>query len=196
DRQEAARERLLHESVEHGAEVYAQQCASCHGADGGGLVGPALRDTPLDAATFEKVISRGLPGTAMPAFAVEDGGSLKSHEIADLVAMAMHWDLAEGNAIESETTHAEPAATEPSQSSTAAAESYRSYCASCHGANRKGVEGLGPALTPDSLGDRSTEDIAAIVTDGVSGTAMPSFERSMTTAEIDALVMFLREVAP
>jgi mono/diheme cytochrome c family protein len=196
-RQEAARERLLHESVERGAEVYAQQCASCHGAEGEGLAGPALRDTPLDAATFEKVVSRGLPGTGMPAFSVEEGGHLKNTEIADLAALAMHWDLApeEGAATESDT-HAEPAATEPSQSSAAAAESYRSYCASCHGADREGVAGLAPALTPNSLGDRSPANIAAIVADGISGTAMLSFEGSMTAAEIDALVTFLREVAP
>ena len=198
DRQEAAKERLLHESVEHGAEVYAQQCASCHGANGEGLVGPALRDTPLDKATFEKVVRRGLPGTGMPAFAVEEGGPLKNTDIAGLTDLAMNWELApeEDAATEDETTQDEPPTTEPTASWPAAAESYGSYCAGCHGANREGVDGLAPALTPDSLGDRSHAEIAAIVADGVSGTAMPAFEQSMTADEIDALVTFLMEVAP
>ncbi|MEE8353799.1 MAG: cytochrome c, partial [Dehalococcoidales bacterium] len=89
DRQEAAKERLLHESIEHGAHVYAEQCASCHGANGEGLIGPALRDTPLDAVTFEKLVSRGVPGTGMPAFAVEEGGPLKNMDIAGLTDLAM-----------------------------------------------------------------------------------------------------------
>ncbi len=196
-RQEAAKERLLHESVEHGAEVYAQQCASCHGAEGEGLIGPALQDTPLDAATFEKLVRRGVPGTVMTAYAVEEGGPLKNTDIAGLTNLAMHWELApeEDAATESETTQAETT-TEPAPSSSAAAESYSTSCAACHGANREGVDGLAPALTPDSLGDRSHADITAIVTDGISGTSMPAFEGSMTADEIDALVTFLKEVAP
>lgn len=193
NRQEAAKERLLHESVEHGAHVYAEQCASCHGAEGEGLIGPALRDTPLDAATFEKLVRRGVPGTVMTAYAVEEGGPLKNTDIAGLTNLAMHWELApeEDATTESETTHSDSAETAAS-----AAPLYDERCAGCHGASREGVDGLAPALTPDSLGDRSHTDIAAIVTDGISGTSMPAFEGSMTADEIDALVTFLKEVAP
>ena len=199
-RQEAARERLLHESVEHGAHVYAEQCASCHGADGEGMAGPALRDTPLDAATFERLVRRGVPGTVMTAYAVEEGGPLRNTDIAGLTDLAMHWELApeEDAATESETTHSDSAetTTEPAPSSSAAAESYSSSCAACHGANREGVDGLAPALTPDSLAGDDRERITEAISDGISGSSMPSFAASLSAAEIETLVTFLMEAAP
>ncbi|MGQ0617135.1 MAG: c-type cytochrome [Acidimicrobiia bacterium] len=54
-----------------GAEVFANRCASCHGRDGGGGLGPALADGRAverfgDVATMTAVIAQGRGG--MPAF--------------------------------------------------------------------------------------------------------------------------------
>ncbi len=54
-----------------GADVYADNCASCHGGDGGGGVGPALADGAVVAAFPDpeeqiQVIAEGRDG--MPAF--------------------------------------------------------------------------------------------------------------------------------
>lgn len=84
-RQEAARERQQAEAVERGAELYTLQCAGCHGSGGGGGIGPPLKDSQLDEETLEKIIARGVAGTAMPAFGEEDGGLLKRHQIKYLV---------------------------------------------------------------------------------------------------------------
>lgn len=58
--------------VEQGAQVFATRCASCHGADGRGLIGPNLTDlyqlhgsTRMDLFT---TVKNGVPGTAMPAW--------------------------------------------------------------------------------------------------------------------------------
>lgn len=55
--------------VERGATVFTQRCASCHGDQAQGLIGPNLTDlnqlhgtTRLD---IYKTVSRGVPGTAM-----------------------------------------------------------------------------------------------------------------------------------
>jgi alcohol dehydrogenase (cytochrome c) len=53
-----------------GAEMFRSQCASCHGPDGTGGVGPdltrqAFRHGGTDLALF-RTIARGVPGTAMP----------------------------------------------------------------------------------------------------------------------------------
>jgi cytochrome c oxidase cbb3-type subunit 3 len=55
-----------------GGKVFADRCASCHGATGNGLIGPNLTDeyqkhgwTRLD---LYKVVRRGIPGTAMVAW--------------------------------------------------------------------------------------------------------------------------------
>lgn len=58
--------------VEQGAQVFSTRCASCHGPDGRGVIGPNLTDlyqlhgsTRLDLFT---TVKNGVPGTAMPAW--------------------------------------------------------------------------------------------------------------------------------
>ncbi|HZJ03019.1 MAG TPA: cytochrome c, partial [Thermoleophilia bacterium] len=49
-----------------GEEVFSQNCATCHGADGTGIDGPDLTALSLDQATVEETVRTG-PG-AMTAF--------------------------------------------------------------------------------------------------------------------------------
>ncbi len=91
-RQEAARERQQAEAVERGAELYTLQCAGCHGSKGGGGIGPPLKGSQLDEEALEKIIARGIAGTAMIAWGEEDGGSLKKHQIKDLVTFIRNWN--------------------------------------------------------------------------------------------------------
>jgi cytochrome c oxidase cbb3-type subunit 3 len=63
--------------VEHGADIFAHHCASCHSADGRGLIGPNLTDlfqlhgsTRMDMFT---TIRNGVSGTAMPAWGEQMG---------------------------------------------------------------------------------------------------------------------------
>ncbi|GAB6054469.1 hypothetical protein JCM17960_32890 [Magnetospira thiophila] len=44
-------------------------------------------------------------------------------------------------------------------------------CGSCHGLTLRG--GLGPALMPERLQDRSAGDLAEVILEGVPGTPMP-----------------------
>jgi cytochrome c oxidase cbb3-type subunit III len=69
--------------------LYKQNCAGCHGADGELGAAPPLRD-PLFRAivpkeNLERTIAKGRPGTPMPAFAVENGGTLSPAQIRVLV---------------------------------------------------------------------------------------------------------------
>jgi mono/diheme cytochrome c family protein len=91
-RQEAARQHQTTEAVAVGAGLYASACVSCHGADGEGGIGPALMGTQLDSETLEKIISRGVPGTAMSAWGQEEGGALKEHQIKDLATFIKNWE--------------------------------------------------------------------------------------------------------
>jgi len=56
-------------------------------------------------------------------------------------------------------------------------------CGSCHGLTRKG--GLGAPLTEEALEGHSAASLAAIILDGVPGTAMPPWRPLMS--ETDAL---------
>ncbi len=67
-RQEAARERQQVEAVGRGAELYTSSCAGCHGSEGEGKIGPALKGTQLDEDNLEKIIARGVPETGIAAW--------------------------------------------------------------------------------------------------------------------------------
>lgn len=56
-------------------------------------------------------------------------------------------------------------------------------CGSCHGMTLKG--GLGPALRPENLENRSVDAIAAIIREGVPGTAMPPWKPLLAPEDIE-----------
>jgi cbb3-type cytochrome c oxidase subunit III len=187
-RQEAARIRQQTEAVERGAATYSSVCANCHGAQGEGMVGPALKGTSLDDDALAKIIVRGIPGTAMTAWGDEDGGPLKSHQIDDLVNFIKHWESAPP-----------PKPTLPLPTTPPTIDAYQSYassCAVCHGVNRQGVSALGPALTPESLAKLSDAEIRDVILNGRAGTPMPAFKSTLSTDAIDALLQFIKNASP
>lgn len=68
----------------NGKTTFAARCTACHGPDGGGLVGPNLTDSAWKhggrVTDLVKVITRGLPGTAMVAW----NQQLSADEIVDV----------------------------------------------------------------------------------------------------------------
>src|SRR5262249_17273310 len=70
-------------------QLYGQNCAGCHGADGRLGAARPLND-PLylafaDADVLRQVIAKGVPGTAMPGYEQPAGGNLTDEQIASLV---------------------------------------------------------------------------------------------------------------
>src|SRR5258707_13217528 len=66
--------------------LYAENCAGCHGAGERGGAAIALPNPVYlaiaDDAAIRKAIAKGVPGTAMPAFAESAGGMLADKQIA------------------------------------------------------------------------------------------------------------------
>lgn len=54
-------------------------------------------------------------------------------------------------------------------------------CGSCHGLTMKG--GLGKPITPEAMAGRDPDGLAAIILDGVPGTAMPPWRPLISEAE-------------
>src|SRR5258706_6487297 len=58
--------------IEHGAQVYAENCDRCHGANGNGVSGVDLRSGKFRTATTDgqlrTVITTGFPTAGMPPF--------------------------------------------------------------------------------------------------------------------------------
>ena len=69
----------------HGGQLYAAQCASCHGDNGQGGTGTALRNPTMLALTpdefLQAAIVRGRDGTPMEPF----GDTLDGHDIASIL---------------------------------------------------------------------------------------------------------------
>ncbi len=83
---EEARELLTEELAVSGGELFAGQCAACHGEAGrNGPVGPSLNSKQfLEAAGDEQIISLvsvGIPGTQMGAYSIDFGGPLTLEQI-------------------------------------------------------------------------------------------------------------------
>ncbi len=70
----------------------------------------------------------------------------------------------------------------------------RHDCGSCHGMTLKG--GLGPALLPKSLEDKSEMMLRATILVGRAGTPMPPWRGILTEQEADWLARSLKEGVP
>ena len=64
-------------------------------------------------------------------------------------------------------------------------------CGSCHGMTMKG--GLGPALLPARLAERSDQELVEVILDGRPGTPMPPWAFEIEPAEASWLVQQLRQ---
>lgn len=53
-------------AAEDGAALYKAKCAGCHGADGAGKMGPALKGEALSADQIADVLMKGAPGKKAP----------------------------------------------------------------------------------------------------------------------------------
>jgi mono/diheme cytochrome c family protein len=77
--------------VTSGRQLWALNCASCHGDKGQGVVAPALNSKQFLGSVSDEQIGRiasvGISGTAMPAWSNEFGGPLTDQEIASIVAL-------------------------------------------------------------------------------------------------------------
>ncbi|MCL6471877.1 MAG: cytochrome c [Firmicutes bacterium] len=63
------------------AVLYTNNCGPCHGGDGGGIVGPAIKGTSLTVEQIQKQIENGTTrdgNVVMPAF---KGGELSDEQI-------------------------------------------------------------------------------------------------------------------
>jgi plastocyanin/mono/diheme cytochrome c family protein len=92
-------------TLQRGAALYGQYCASCHGFQGQGLAGPKLNNNPavnsLTNDDLTRIISGGIPGDptdpsklAMPAWLNTFGGPLTEEDISYLVTLIRSSDPA------------------------------------------------------------------------------------------------------
>jgi mono/diheme cytochrome c family protein len=197
--------------------LYQGNCAGCHGADG--KVGPAppLNDplfvSIIPEAQLLDVIRKGRPGTPMPAFLMEHGGPLTSHQVKALAGgIKARWGKADAPG----TAGAPPYLARPSGSAEEGRESaergkaqFKRACAVCHGEHGQGVEREGQVTRrindPAFLALISDQALRRLVITGRPDLKMPNYAekrpdqpdfKPLKAAEVDDLVALLASWAP
>jgi len=106
DQQEQLLEDYHTTAVVSATDLYAENCAVCHGAWGEGIAGnPPLNSDAVRMMSENdlfKVISRGRDNTLMAPWAVDEGGVFSNSQVNDLVSLvqSVNWDYVEARVME------------------------------------------------------------------------------------------------
>ncbi len=182
-----ARAEQLSSLAEEGANIWAFNCASCHGDNGEGTTAPALNsDQFLQSATNEQIqllVSVGIPGSAMGAYSQDFAGPLTSEQIKAVTTYL--------RSLEEDAPDLPNWRNPLDFSGLIGEELYAEACSGCHGADRKGMNDSGPdiSLTSETL-QESDGFLIGRITNGRKD--MPQFGQALTSEQIDSLISFLR----
>jgi cytochrome c oxidase cbb3-type subunit 3 len=183
------------------AGLYRTNCAGCHGLAGRGGAAMSLSDPVYLALADDEVIRRatsdGIPGTAMPAFALSSGGMLAAEQI-DAIVKGIRTGWAKPGEVAG--IDLPPYSDSSPGDAQRGSDVFATYCASCHGDRGQGarassiVDGSYLALVSDQ-GLRTT------VIAGRPELGAPDWRgnvpgRPMTPKEISDVVAWLSAQRP
>jgi mono/diheme cytochrome c family protein len=179
-------------SPAYGEILYRSMCASCHGPEGRGLVGPAIASPAFLRAASDGLIAGtivlGRGGRAMRSFGSHGLARLEGREVGDLIAFL--------RARGAESPE-KPGFRTVQGTASKGREMFGSYCAGCHGEEGEGR--TGPALrNPAFLDAVSDGFLQATLVRGRPGTAMRSWARGgfglgeLEPEEINDIVAYIR----
>ena len=172
-----------------GRAIYTASCASCHGAGGLGdgpagatlvpkpaAIGSSVQMQGVTPALMYRILSVGIAGTPMVGYA----GALTAEQRWNVIAYVNSLRTTRSQLLEGEGL-------------------YTQRCASCHGVAGAGDGALARSLTklPPEIGtmawqvEHSDEEIAAVVKQGIAGSAMPP-SNDLTDAQAAAVVAYAR----
>jgi mono/diheme cytochrome c family protein len=201
------------EQIANFDQLYATNCAGCHGATGKLGPAPPLND-PLFVAIIpedelHRVIGEGRAGTLMPAFSGVNGGSLTNKQVTLLAeGIKSHWKP-EAPLDYSPPAYAvtnEPQSIPALEGHTRRVAIYQRACIGCHGPDGTGSQrsrsGPGAINAPAFLALISNQALRRIIITGRPDLGMPTYAEKrgraaeyqpLTSAEIDDLVALLAE---
>jgi mono/diheme cytochrome c family protein len=180
-----------------GQQLYADNCASCHGDFGEGganPVNPVQIISPISTAgylatrddtTLRAIINQGQPDLGMSPFGLAYGGPLDEEEVGAIVAFIRAWQ-------------ANPPVELPPEVERApllgdAAEIYGEFCSQCHG--DRGEGGIGPEFQSDEFhATKTDEQLYTIIDLGHPATAMIAWGEVLTAEQIETLVEYIRSL--
>lgn len=173
-----------------GPQMYVALCKPCHGADAKGYAAdhaPSLvNPTFLESASDEflhRSIAGGRPGTSMAGYGKGLGGPLDDAGIDRLV----HYLRAQGPA-------ARPLPPSKPGDAAVGAAVYAKRCFGCHGDLSTRGEALS-LVNAGFLRDAGDPFLRHAIVHGRPGTKMEAFAGSLSDAEIDGVISYLRGMA-
>lgn len=181
--------------------LFSQNCAGCHGANGKGGAAFALANPVFLAIADDTVIRRtaasGVAGTPMPAFAQSAGGVLTDRQIDVLVGGIRSW--ANPNALSNQTPP--PYSAKSPGDPQRGADTYRSYCSSCHGAEGRGGSKASSIVDGSYLALISDQHLRTIVIAGRPELGAPDWRsdvegRAMSAEDVSDVVAWLSAQRP
>jgi len=198
-------------------QLYSQNCAGCHGA--GGKLGAAVALNDMLYQSFvsddalRQVIANGRPGTNMPAYSQQLGGSLTDKQIEILISgMRAQWSKPDefkgvmlppystnGTASSSPADNASANVNPVNASQTGDAlrgvATYQTYCTRCHGTDGGGGS-AGSIVDPNFLNLVSDQGLRTTVVVGRTDLEKPDWRSDlpghpMSPQEIDDVVAWV-----
>jgi len=210
--------------IASGKSVYEQRCAVCHGVEGKGD-GPAqafLYPKPRDLAAGKfkirstpslptdddllRIISNGIPGTAMPGWA-----ALPMRERKDIVAYVKSLSPVFSQQPEPKPVRIPPTAkVTPALLELGKKFYVEAECLKCHGATGKGDGEAADTLKDDwgypilpydftiagrMKGGNTVRDVYRTLVTGIGGTPMPSYADSLSAQEMWGLAYYVQSLS-
>ena len=185
NRLEVAAATFEDERIHHGREIYAEQCATCHGTQGEGGVGTALNNKSLLKNTFDEVIfsviRSGVPSTQMPAWSVDFGGPLTDEDIRAAVAFIRAW--------EPTAPEIKPEIFVPSPERGALL--FASTCEICHGENGLGHDGNPAVNDAARLSSLNDDWYRGVIRNGRPAKGMPTWGTVLSPNQVEDLLTLI-----
>ena len=190
------------EAVKDFAELYTHNCSGCHGPEGKGGAALALANPVYlaitDEETLRRVTSTGVPGTAMPAFARQEGGTLTEEQINILVREIRGlWSRPDVLGGVTPPAYLADAAGEPGRGG----QVYQTFCASCHGPEGKGGPKGSSIVDGTYLGLVSDQSLRTTVIAGRPDLNQPDWRgyvagRPLSSQDVSDVVAWLSSQRP
>jgi cbb3-type cytochrome c oxidase subunit III len=193
-------------AVRNATDLYAQNCAVCHGAAGEGI-----GDTPplnsevvkmMSVTDLTRLIARGRDGTLMAAWAAEEGGIYSNPQIDDFVTFIQqaNWEyvaarvatlgLTPPEVIEMQIPDqmlASVASLPGGETLTSGLLVYAQNCAACHGTNGAGTL-IAPAIDSPGLRTTPQAEIVDLISNGVPSTLMAGWGDILPPEQVTSVV--------
>jgi cytochrome c oxidase cbb3-type subunit 3 len=185
------------ETLALGADLFGTNCASCHGGELQGGIGPNLADAEwIHGGGFDEVvhtITEGVGAKGMPKWGPILGPKKISAVASFILSKSGSAPAAAPKTETPETTEAPAVATlppEPADAVPAGASVFQTNCVACHGADMKG--GIGPnLLDTEWIHGDELADIKRTITDGVPDKGMISWKGVLSDDQIEAVATFV-----